>query len=364
MNGSKNQRTTYLYIEYLRVLSALFVIVIHVSGANLFRIELGSSNWIIQAFYNIGARFSVCVFCMISGALLLGRGHDISINDIYGRYVKRMLICLISWIIIYALFYTIIDHEDFPYFIERLFKLPDHLWYPIMIIGLYMAYPVLSLISKNRSIVLYMIWLIILFDILTLISGTSTFFEEVAGDSKVYYLFGKFLGNLENIKASFVPGYLGLFMMGHYIHSYGLGKWHKLIVYASIPALIVSAILTVIISVYTGRNVYTFMLETNPFVVLASAGIFAFFKSKEPQLNKKASDSNFVKIMLWIGSYTFGIYLIHYAIRDILDRYFNISVATINPLIGVPVISVLIFAISLILSVIAKKIPYIKTIVT
>lgn len=66
-----------------------------------------------------------------------------------------------------------------------------------------------------------------------------------------------------------------------YGHSeYGLGKWHKMAAWASIPALLVSGLLTVFVSMATGRYVYTFMLETNPLVVLASAGIFAFFMCK------------------------------------------------------------------------------------
>ncbi|MCR4744059.1 MAG: acyltransferase family protein, partial [Lachnospiraceae bacterium] len=109
MGGSK-QKSNYLYIEYLRVISALAVIFIHVSGANWFKIEIGSTNWIVQTFFNLAGRFSVCVFCMITGALLLRPGKDISIHDLIYRYIKRILIIYIAWVILYAVLYTVLDH--------------------------------------------------------------------------------------------------------------------------------------------------------------------------------------------------------------------------------------------------------------
>lgn len=89
----KERKANYIYMEYLRILCAFMVIMIHVSGANWFKIEIGSMNWIVQAFFNVAGRFSVCVFCMISGALLLRPDKSVRVQDIFGRYIKRILIC-------------------------------------------------------------------------------------------------------------------------------------------------------------------------------------------------------------------------------------------------------------------------------
>ena len=58
----KERKANYIYMEYLRILCAFMVIMIHVSGANWFRLEIGSMNWIVQAFFNVAGRFSVCIF--------------------------------------------------------------------------------------------------------------------------------------------------------------------------------------------------------------------------------------------------------------------------------------------------------------
>ena len=79
------RRTDYVYMEILRVLSAFAVIVIHVSGTNWSKLSIGDVDWTVQAFYNVGARFSLCVFCMITGALLLNPQKSIGIREVYGK---------------------------------------------------------------------------------------------------------------------------------------------------------------------------------------------------------------------------------------------------------------------------------------
>ncbi len=358
------RKTHYLYMEYLRVISILAVIMIHVSGENWFHIDIGSANWTIQTIFNVSARFSVCVFCMISGALLLKPDKEIGFHNIFSRYIRHIMSCFVIWVVLYAVFYTVLNHEDLQYFIFRLFKLPDHLWYLLMLTGLYLALPVLKLIVKNRSVTLYLIWLLIAFSAYTLLSGTTGFFETLAGENFGYSLWNRFLGNLDNIKVSFVPGYLGCFLLGHYIHEYGLGRWHKRIVYAAVPAMILSSLLTVWLSVVTQKCIYTFMLETNPLVILGAAGIFAFFRGEGGIVPEEEAHTKLEKTMVWLGSNTFGIYLIHFAIRDFLSQYLNFNVANCSPIWFVPLNTVLLFVISLVLTAVVKMIPGLRRIVS
>ncbi|MCR5421112.1 MAG: acyltransferase family protein [Lachnospiraceae bacterium] len=360
--GRSGQKAKYLYIEYLRVICALGVIVVHVSGANWYKIEMGSVDWIVQTFFNLAGRFSVCVFCMITGALLLRPGKNIGIRDLVFHYIKRILICYIAWVVLYAILYTILDHENFSYFILRLFKQPDHLWYLLMLMGLYLIYPILNIIAKNRDITRYMILLLAAFGTLDTVSGVTGFFNEIVSENYLYSLWKPFLGNLGTLNVAFVPGYVALFLLGHYINEYGLGFTHKIIVWSSIPALLLSGLLTVWISILTERGVYTFMLEANPLVFLASAGIFAFFRGDGSEVVKTEPVTSISKGMVRIADNTFGIYLIHFAIREIMAKGFNFDVASYPAILSVPINSLLIFAISLLLTVLLKKIPVVNKI--
>ena len=79
------RKTDYVYMEILRVLSAFAIVVIHVSGTNWSKLSIVCSYWTVQTFYNVGARFSLCVFCMITGALLLNPQKSIGIREVYGK---------------------------------------------------------------------------------------------------------------------------------------------------------------------------------------------------------------------------------------------------------------------------------------
>lgn len=171
-------------------------------------------------------------------------------------------------------------------------------------------------------------------------------------------------GDLQNMNMTFVPGYMGLFLMGHYIHEYGLGKWHRTVVFLVIPALLISAGFTILFSVLTDAHVYTFMLESNPLVVLASAGIFAFFRWNGKKARIYDRESPVSRAMIFTGGNTFGLYLVHLAVLDSLDHYLGFNVASFAAILSVPVISILIFFIALAIAAVMKKIPIVKIIVS
>jgi surface polysaccharide O-acyltransferase-like enzyme len=361
----KERKANYIYMEYLRVLCAFMVIMIHVSGADWFKIEIGSPDWIIQTFFNVGARFSVCVFCMISGALFLKPDREVTVRDIFGKYIRRIMICFIAWTVFYAAFYTFLDSGDAEYFLLRLFKIPKHLWYLLMMVGLYLALPVLKVITKDRRITLYMIWLLLIYAaVFGTLEGLTVFFKTKAAGNLGFTLWEAFLQDLYNLNMTFVPGYLGLFLMGHYIHEYGLGRWHRPLVFCAVPALLLSGLLTVITSRATGSYVYTFMFETNPLIAAASAGIFAFFKGTGSGETKESTGSFWERAAVRTGAYTMGIYLVHVAVLDVFEHYFSLTVASYPPLLSVPLNSLLVFAVSLAVTAVLKKIPLIRNTVS
>lgn len=362
MQKVNRRNASYMYMEYLRVICAFMVIMIHVSGANWFKIEIGSANWIIHTFYNLFGRFSVCVFCMISGALLLRPDKTICIHDIFHKNIKRILICFVTWIILYDVFYTVMYKGGFTYFIQNLFKMPRHLWYLLMLIGLYLAIPVLKPITKDKALTRYLITLLVVFGtIFGMFKGINGFFKPLLSENTLFNLWDMLLTDLGEMNISFVPGYLGCFLLGHYIHEYGLGKWHSTFITAAIPALLLSALLTILASQVSGKYVYTFMMETNPLIILASAGIMAFFRGRQRPMLKDRSETFTEKAAVLLGSLSMGIYLIHLAVLESLAHYLNITVASFNPLFSIPLLSLLVFIVSALLAAVLKKIPLLRS---
>lgn len=93
------------YIDSLRVLAALAVVVIHVA-AHSSTSPVTSTTWHIAMFYNGCSRWAVPVFVMISGAVFLKLKADIAIKDLICRYAYRLLRIFFLW----SLFYIFISY--------------------------------------------------------------------------------------------------------------------------------------------------------------------------------------------------------------------------------------------------------------
>ena len=134
--------------------------------------------------------------------------------------------------------------------------------------------------------------------------------------------------------------------------------------FMAIPSLLLSAALTILFSMITDSHVYTFMLETNPLILLASVGIFEFFKGEKGKERVYDVNSRLVKWILFISGNTFGVYLSHLVILKFVDRYFKLGAYSFPSIISVPLISLLVFLVAHGITVILKMIPLVKKTVT
>ena len=302
---------------------------------------------------------------MISGALFLRPEKEITLHDVFHRYIKRILICYAAWAALYSLLYTAMYGGDAKYFILHLFQLPAHLWYLLLLVSLYLATPILKRVASDRSVTLYMIRLLLVFGfVFGTLSGISGSFSGIAGENYGFSLWMAFLRDLDILNMTFVPGYMAFYLMGHYIHEYGLGKWHRIFVAAAIPALLLSAAVTLLLSRITGQYIYTLMMETNPLIFVSSAGIFAFFRGPADRERRYDAGSPLTKAVTWIGARSFGLYLVHLAVMNCLDFYLNFNAASYPACFSVPLNSLLVFVLSLAIAAVLKKIPLLRKIVS
>lgn len=81
--------------------------------------------------------------------------------------------------------------------------------------------------------------------------------------------------------------------------------------------------------------------------------IFTLVKYGENKIVSKLKD---ISIINNLSKYTFGIYLSHFLPISIL-KYFGITSISFNPLFSIPIISILVFITSLIITYIISKVP-------
>ena len=161
------------WISNLRVIATLCVVLLHVASSALYTYnQVPNSHWWIGNVYDSFARFSVPLFLMITGALLLGKQYSYSI--FLKRKVVRILWPFLFWTAIYII-YNFIEppkffgkletQTNFDWIIQQIRDGSSyHLWYVYMLIGFYIAIPLLNKLIigvKNKYLLLFLIvWVI------------------------------------------------------------------------------------------------------------------------------------------------------------------------------------------------------------
>lgn len=337
-----------IYLDVLRIVAIFAVIVLHVSASNLFNIPINGFNWQVFNVYDSMVRFCVPVFIMISGVLFLDPRREIKVERLFKHNIRRLIIAFIFWSLLYACYGTIdkilngvsIDKNLIIYFIKEFIYGHYHMTFLYIIIGLYLIVPLLRKITADKKLTQYFIMLAFVFCYMVNI-----------------LIYIPTLGNVVStlstkININFVLGYTCYFVVGYYLNRYDLKSRTKKIVYfLAIISLILTIIGTSVWSLKLGKateNLYRYLLPTTFFI---SVAIFIGVKEKFSKIKLKDKTTN---IMEKVSKLTFGIYLVHDFFNIFLQKIGIITTA-FNPIISVPVISIIVFLCSLIASYTISK---------
>ena len=301
-NGRHRLIMKKIWIEYLRFIALIAVITTHSTT----RIYMDFGNiqlfdWWMANILNAASRFSVPLFVMISGCVLLGR--NIGIKDFYIKRGARLLPAFLIWSFFYVVFFCVSNGKDLNiiYMLKRFViglsssgKTYYHLWYLSMFICLMFFAPFINnyILGKkpNAEDFFYFLISISVFMLLNQISGIGQ------------AVFGK---NIHWYKLFF--WYIGYFIMGYVIDVYN----DKIPLNSRISIIFILCILSFgcISNYYLAENlniVIGWLTLKNEGILnfLLTLNIFYLFSKNR----KKFSYNSFV---FKASSMSFGIYLIH-----------------------------------------------------
>ena len=338
------QENKTFWFDNLRVIATIGVIFIHVSSD--YQPSSGTISmydfWIGNIF-DSATRFSVPIFVMLSGALLLPKDYGTGI--FLKKRLIRLLLPFLFWSTIYisnSLYNKIQDGETLHLYTTLKFifvQMRDgssiHFWYIYMIIGLYLFIPVIGKWVRNSSEkdILYFlgIWLF-----------TLIFTQPVIE---------KFNPGIE---LSYFSGFLGYLILGHYLTIKSFSntrQQNRLSVALIIIGLLSTVFGTYLAFYFTKEYVSTFYEGLSPNILLLSVGIFLLFK------NKDSKNSIFVKIRDFICKYSYGIFLVHVLVLSYIDDL-GIHWNFINPILGIPITVFVCLLISSLIIYLINKLPY------
>ncbi len=339
-----NINKNFEWIDSLRVLATFSAIILHVSAELLPQFgSISDFDWWIGNIYDSSLRFCVPIFLMITGALILSKTYE-STGEYLRKRVLRIVFPFLFWSLIYialALFDEF-NHGKQMNFIATLkfifSKLKGgasfHLWYIYLVIGLYLFFPIIGRwISKsNKYEIKYFlgIWLL-------------TIVLQIPFLTKI----------TPKINLTYFSGYIGFPILGYYLSNYTFEFKAKKVIYILIitAGILITIFGTFFISKYQNNFDDLFYEYLTPNVLIVSVGIFLLFKDF---VKFGAKTTN---IVLFFSKYSYGTYLIHVLVLWALAK-FSISYAFVNPIIGIPITSVLCFVVSTFIIFGINKLPF------
>lgn len=344
------------HLDYLRVFASIAIIFLHVTGQDMSSIEVGCTGWNIYNICNGATRWGVPVFVMMSGALFLPR--EIPTKTLYKKYILRMAIAYIVWSLFYAIAepigtfiftegYVISPIQIFGNFISG----AVHLWFLPMIIGLYMCIPLIKQLTKSDNLIKYFLILSFVFCFIrtqtelvstSLLSGNATLiFENI----NMFF---------KNFHMDLVFGFTSYFILGFYLNKTEINKKKRLLIYIlGVIGLALTVLLNLLTSKNAGKSTETFYSANSINVLLMSMAMFVWFK-----YNLKGNDK-LNKIIIKLSKYSFGAFLVHIFILQVLHA-FGIQSTSFHPILSVPAITIVTTIASYLISLILNKIPLIN----
>lgn len=339
------QKTKIQWLDTLRTLAALGVILIH-TASPLNRTFLTNINywWIGNTLMSL-TRYAVPMFLMISGATMLGREYKL--KDFYERRLMRVVVPFFFWLIVYFFFRYFTLHVTNPpvgfnnilNWAVSLFLnegVSKHFWYIYMMIFIYLFLPLLSklvnLLNTKYLVLLVVFWVIITILTIHIPANVQKFTD---------------MGRL--IKYVIFMGYLvlGFFLYTHISPTKKI-RFYTLIVF--FITIIISALTVYFTSrgtKNTNLSIYSYLsLNT----IIQTSSLFLLIKGTNIK-NKLTSTIN-----ASISDYSYGIYLVHILVLGVLFDH-GIWWKMAHPLISIPAVFILVLTISYSIIFLLRKIP-------
>ena len=347
MSSQKENRIVWL--DFLRVLACIAVIILHITEDRINNYAVGTNKWLFLSIYDSLSRFAVPVFVMISGALLLDRSRKWDLRRFYTKNFVRIIASFIFWGGIYAVteYLRGVRLRTIAYnFITG----NSNLWFLYMIAGLYLLIPIFRRITESENLTRYFLALWFCFSVFlpTIVFAVSYFKDMYANWLQTV---------TDSIGLQMVIGYSGYFILGHFLYTHDISKRLRGVLYgAGVFGVVLIASLTFLFSAKRGYSDYSFGNYFTFGVLMTATAVFVLLQYHVPRFKSAVAK----KCIVTVSVCSFGIYLIHPLFVENLDGLLHLNTLVPSTLMYVPLLTAIVFLLSLLCSYVLHKIPVIR----
>ena len=311
-----------------------------------------SISWGVVDVYQSISVIGTPLFVLLSGALLLQPEKTESLSSFFKKRWNRIGLPFFFWSTIYFVWVFVVQNA--PFSIEAVVQgllngAYTQFWYIYVLVGIYLWTPILRIFINHADpkLIKYfiIIWfvgasLIPLFDLLTIFQIHRDVFT--------------------------ITGFVGYFVLGSYLTTIKLRR--STIVKLFLLGVALTALGTyVMVAMGGGHGMYFFQEYLSPTVILsASMAFLLLLEIKPPSVQNANNPSKLNKLAKLIGQSTLALYLFHVLVVESFQKgyfVFAINRDTLNPILEVPLLTVIVLFVSLAIILVLKKVPYLKNLI-
>lgn len=259
-----------------------------------------------------------------------------------------MAISFVAWSAIYAMFTDKGTASRMGMFLRG----HHHMWFILMITGLYICIPFIKPIVENNNKIKY--YLVLAFCFAFAFPSLVTLTNDFASDLMIKGI-SAINKDINSMNMHIVLGYVGYFVLGYYLNKINLNTRQRIVVYflgtiGFILTILLELIVTFKTQQYCGHYYDNFSVN----VLLESIAVFIWFKYR------KYTHARLYPFVRRLSKYSFGAYLIHVLVINQLNICCGINTLMFNPILAVVGIGIIVFLISFVISGILNQVPIIK----
>ena len=357
-----NESTRNYNFDIIRIIAIMAVVMIHVadymtySSYMSFSLTKYDSN--IGMIFEGTSHFAVPLFVMVSGGLFLDNNRHITFEEIFSKYIKNIFILFVEWSIIYAILFDMVIPCVLNKEISILFFLKDvfcghyHMWYMLMIMGLYFITPYLRSFTTKTNKKMVLIYLIAS-GLLFFTAPILDCFEVLCNNSYLIDGINIIRVILEKAHLDFLGGYVAYFLAGWYIVKFSEGGKKRVIFLIGTISYVFMLILTFLSrskSAFTALNILIFII---------SISIFYFIINLKLKLTP-----SWKKTIMKLSHCSFGVFMIHPMFLEVIVKVIPYKgIVAGKPILWIILIWLIVMGLSLGMVCIMDKIPLIKKLV-
>lgn len=322
-------------LSLMRAIACFGVVLLHCAYAATAGYAESSGEYIAAMGLRNCVLFSVPVFVMVSGALLLQPDREMSVSKIFKKYVLRMVLTLVIFSLLFYLFDLALGVAKKP--LDALISVYtgevwSHLWYLYLMIGIYLLLPFYRMIARHSSGK----------ELLYLIS--------------VYFVFLCLIPLINGITATSAGFYICTYTVYPLYLFLGYALRERLIVikpWLSVALMALGSGLIILSSGYAyGYNVPALksLLSSYAFLPVLMQAVGAF--SLVDRISRKEG-----KLLRFLDGNSFGVYLIHMALLKYLFLALKLDPMAEGGIAMLLLISAAVYLLSTVCAWILKHLP-------